>query len=117
MRAATYDHQIRDWISETLGKLICLNKQSNGFLFAFLSVCAGTVDFTEESVDLSPLGKYLIDKNNLPDLEPVQLTVTDLLREGQRLATEQQRINDSKLSQEYLRFMKGDGTSIIGFGS
>ena len=68
-------------------------------------------------MNLSPLGKHLIDKHNLPDFKPVQLTVADLLREGRRLATEQQRVNDSKLSQEYLRYMKGDGTAIIGFSS
>jgi len=93
MRAATYDKQIREWITEILG--------GNAL--------------TDESTDMSLLSSHLIQKRNLPDFESLELTPEMLIEQGERLSMEQQRINDTKLSQEYLRFMKG-GPSIIGFG-
>lgn len=107
MRAATYDNQIRQWISDTLGTIVCI--------YSSLSCVLGVPNFTDDAVDMSQLSRHLIHKTNLPDFAPVQLTPASLIHEGNRLAAEQQRINDTKLSQDYLRMMKGPSISMIGF--
>lgn len=78
-------------------------------------VCVGGDDFADDELDMKQLGPRLVRKRDLPDFEPVQLTIEMLIREGNRLATEQQRVNDIRLAQEYMRDTRSDGTSLIGF--
>lgn len=93
LRASTYDSQIRNWIQVEAG-----------------------FDITAASANLAELGKRLARKENLPVFEPAVLTLEDLVKEGERLEEEQQRVLDNKLSKEYLRDT-GSGPSILGFGS
>ena len=54
-------------------------------------------------------------RENLPTFEPVQLALEDLLKEGNRLAEEQEMVNKMKLSEEYMK-NSGDtsGVSLVG---
>lgn len=92
LRAATYDNQIREWIQ---------NDVIDG-------------DISEENSNLKELGRRLVKSENLPEFEPVDLKVADLIKEGERLVMEQDHVNSMKLSEEYLKKQKKVGKSIIG---
>jgi hypothetical protein len=92
LRAATYDNQIRDWIQN--------------------DVIEGTI--SDENENLKELGRRLVRQENLPEFEPVNLKVSDLVKEGARLIKEQDHVNSLKLSKEYLKEQKKIGRSIIG---
>ena len=51
---------------------------------------------------------------DLPNFEPVEVTIDMLLAEGHRLAEEQNRVNSLKLSEEYMKDTGGGGVSLIG---
>ncbi|EIE26946.1 hypothetical protein COCSUDRAFT_11792, partial [Coccomyxa subellipsoidea C-169] len=98
LRAATYDNQIRRWIKEEVVK----------------------ADITDEDANMRELSKRLIDhmhvvrRKDLPSFEPVDLKLEDLLKEGHRLAEEQENVNRLKLSEEYMKNSGGGGVSLIG---
>ncbi len=50
----------------------------------------------------------------LPSFEPDNITLDILLKEGHRLAGEQQAVNQLKLSDEYMRDTGGGGGSLVG---
>lgn len=93
MRASTYDNQIRKWITQ--------------------DVVGG--DITSDEADMSDLSRRLVKKEDLPEFEPVKVTLDALFQEGDRLAQEQQHVNDFKLSEEYMKdSAKSKGGSLIG---
>jgi len=94
LRAATYDNQIRKWIQD--------------------DVIDG--DISEENNNLKELGRRLVNSENLPEFEPVDLRVADLIKEGERLVMEQDHVNSMRLSEQYLKKQKKVGKSIIGLG-
>ncbi|KAI8112003.1 hypothetical protein M9435_004498 [Picochlorum sp. BPE23] len=92
LRAATYDNQIREWIQN--------------------DVIDGCI--SEENENLKELGRRLVHQENLPEFEPVNLKLENLMAEGERLVREQDHLNSLKLSNEYLKQQKKIGKSIIG---
>eukprot|EP00889_Picochlorum_renovo_P006595 jgi/Picre1/33625/NNA_001105.t1 len=92
LRAATYDNQIREWIQN--------------------DVIDGCI--SEENENLKELGRRLVHQENLPEFEPVNLKLENLMAEGRRLVREQDHLNSLKLSNEYLKQQKKIGKSIIG---
>jgi hypothetical protein len=92
MRAAVYDGQIREWIKR--------------------DVVAGEI--SDENENLKDLGRRLVRQEGLPTFEPVDLTLKDLMKEGERLVYEQEMVNSMKLSDEYLKKQTKAGKSIIG---
>lgn len=56
----------------------------------------------------------MICREGLPTFEPVKLHVEDLLKEGSRLAAEQDAVNRLRLSDEYMRNTGKTGQSLIG---
>ena len=56
---------------------------------------------------------HVVRRIDIPDFEPVDVTLDMLLTEGNRLAEEQDRVNSLKLSVEYLK-NTGNGGSLIG---
>lgn len=113
IRAAAYDDQIRQWIAESIGNK---TKQNKTLSKRILFVSEG--DLADPETSLVDLTNRLVQKKNLPTFETVQFTLDMLIREGERLAMEQQRVNDIRLSQKYLKGMKGmkGSGSLIGFG-
>lgn len=91
MRASLFDNQIRRWIEH--------------------DVMDATL--TDEDANLSELSKRLVDKDNLPKFEAVDLTVEKLLQEGRRLAAEQDQVMNHKLSVDYMK-NTGSSASLIG---
>ncbi|KAL4518051.1 hypothetical protein Ndes2526B_g01513 [Nannochloris sp. 'desiccata'] len=94
IRSSTYDNQIREWIK-------------NDVVYG---------DISEENENLQNLGKRLLKKDAttpLPSFEPENLTLKDLLAQGERLVAEQDLVQNMKLSQEYLKNQTGSG-SLIG---
>ena len=56
----------------------------------------------------------LLDRRLGPvTIDTGKVAVEDLLREGRRLEQEQERVNEHKLSEEYMRTQQGAG-SLIG---
>lgn len=53
-------------------------------------------------------------REELPTFEPVALHLDDLLKEGMRLADEQDNVNRLRLSHEYLKNTGKKGRSLIG---
>ena len=53
-------------------------------------------------------------REGLPTFEPVQLHVEDLLKEGRRLAAEQDAVNSLRLSDEYMKNTGKTGRSLVG---
>lgn len=53
-------------------------------------------------------------REGLPVFNKVEVTVEGLLAQGQRLATEQQMVNDHKLSQDYLKDTGPSAPGLIG---
>ena len=92
LRASTYDNQIREWIKKDVVK----------------------GDIHEDNENMAELGRRLVRKEDLPKFEPVELTLSALLKEGERLVEEQDRINSMRLSDEYLKKQKKIGKSILG---
>ncbi|KAK9915318.1 hypothetical protein WJX75_007556 [Coccomyxa subellipsoidea] len=92
LRAATYDNQIRRWIREEVVK----------------------ADITDEDANMRELSRRLINQENLPSFEPVDLNLEDLMKEGHRLAEEQENVNRLKLSEEYMKDTGGGGVSLVG---
>lgn len=92
LRAATYDNQIRNWIQT--------------------EVIDGAI--SDENENLKDLGRRLVDQEDLPVFEPLQLAIDDLIVEGDRLVREQDLINNVRLSDEYLKPQKKIGRSILG---
>jgi hypothetical protein len=64
------------------------------------------------------VGRRLLSKTGKPVLEPVTATLDMLLREGRRLCLEQDRVNEQRLSEEYMQGVswKRGGPSLIGLG-
>jgi SpoVK/Ycf46/Vps4 family AAA+-type ATPase len=93
IRSSTYDNQIREWIKKDV-------------IFG---------DISEENDNLENLGKKLLKKDTtpLPSFEPENLTLKDLLVQGERLVAEQDMVQNMKLSQEYLKNLEGSG-GLIG---
>ena len=56
-----------------------------------------------EDANLKELTKRLATKKNLPKFEPVNLTLDMLIREGERLAYEQEMVNQHNLARDYFR--------------
>ena len=58
--------------------------------------------------------RNMMCREGLPTFEPVQLHVEDLLKEGRRLAAEQDAVMRLKLSDEYMRNTGKKGRSLVG---
>jgi hypothetical protein len=48
------------------------------------------------------VNKRLLAQKNLPEFEPVPLTLASLVAEGMRLVTQQDLVNTNKLGEEYM---------------
>lgn len=48
------------------------------------------------------MNKRLLQQKNLPEFEPVPLTLAMLVQEGMRLVKEQQLVNNNRLGEEYM---------------
>jgi SpoVK/Ycf46/Vps4 family AAA+-type ATPase len=81
LRAATYDGQIREWMEDVAG--------------APLEVA--------DEARVKEVNKRLLAQKNLPEFEPVPLTLASLVAEGMRLVTQQDLVNTNKLGEEYMR--------------
>jgi hypothetical protein len=55
-------------------------------------------------------------REGLPTFEPVELRLEDLIKEGVRLADEQEHVNRLRLSDEYMKNTGKKGRSLVGFG-
>lgn len=58
--------------------------------------------------------KSLLRRERLPKFHAPELTVQTLIREGNRLADEQQQVLDHKLSEEYMKDTNAGGGGLIG---
>eukprot|EP01025_Chloroclados_australasicus_P041759 TRINITY_DN44542_c0_g1_i1.p1 TRINITY_DN44542_c0_g1~~TRINITY_DN44542_c0_g1_i1.p1 ORF type:complete len:452 (-),score=43.86 TRINITY_DN44542_c0_g1_i1:356-1711(-) len=92
IRASSYDNQIRDWIQQQV-----LEK-----------------NLQDTEADLVELTRKLVKQEDLPKFEPLQLTLDMLIQEGDRLAREQELVNQQKLSVEYMNIKNSGGPSILG---
>lgn len=84
IRAATYDGQIRGWLREVAGG-----------------------ELAADEADPSRVHRALL-KGQGPTFEPITARLDDLLREGRRLVAEQELVNRSRLSEEYLKTLAGE---------
>lgn len=64
---------------------------------------------------MAQISERLVRQKDLPQFEPVDLTLGMLMEEGDRLVYEQEMVNNTRLSDEYLRKQYGAGP-MIGFG-
>ncbi|KAL0037164.1 hypothetical protein WJX79_003556 [Trebouxia sp. C0005] len=92
LRSAVYDDQIRDWIQNDVVKS----------------------KITDEDANLTAVSRRLVSKQGLPVFNKVKVTVDSLIAQGNRLAQEQQMVNDHKLSQEYLKDTGPSQPGLIG---
>ena len=84
-----------------------------------------TADYTE-IVDLNAVMQRLMagvmaDEEHREEakvtFEAPEMTMEDLLREGRRLANEQQKVNDQQLAEKYMNSdAQAEGASLLGFG-
>lgn len=72
-------------------------------------------DDLTSSGSMAQISERLVRQKDLPQFEPVDLTLDMLMEEGDRLVYEQEMVNNTRLSDEYLRKQYGAGT-MIGFG-
>ncbi|EFN56322.1 hypothetical protein CHLNCDRAFT_144763 [Chlorella variabilis] len=92
LRSSTYDGQIRQWIKQ--------------------DVIHGEI--AEDNQNMRELGRRLLRQEDLPQFEPVDLTLLMLMEEGRRLQAEQDMVNSMRLSDEYLKKQRKVGRSMIG---
>jgi predicted DNA-binding protein YlxM (UPF0122 family) len=93
IRSSTYDSQIREWIKN--------------------DVVMGEI--CDENENMKNLGVKLLNRDqtvSFPSFEPENLTLEDLLAQGERLVAEQDMVQNIKLSQEYLKNQEGSGNLI-----
>lgn len=57
-------------------------------------------DAAEERV--KEMNRRLMQQKNLPEFEPVPLSLASLVSEGMRLVAEQELVNTTKLGEEYM---------------
>lgn len=62
--------------------------------------------FESADANFKEVHRRLINKEGLPEFEPVPLTLDLLTSEGRRLVAEQDAVNSAKLSEEYMRGVK-----------
>jgi hypothetical protein len=100
MRSSVYDAQIRRWIAETVQ----------------VPVSDSTAEICDLSeANMSELCRRLVLKEDLPTFEALDLSLEDLLAEGNRLAQEQEFVNTQNLAKEYLKNMDdGNSGGLIG---
>ena len=100
LRSSVYDSQIRRWIAETVE----------------IPVSDSTAAINDLSeANMSELCRRLVLKEDLPTFEKLSLTVDDLLKEGRRLAREQDFVNSQNLAKEYLKNMDdGSDGGLVG---
>jgi len=92
VRASTADREVKRWVEETIGGSYC----------------------ELPSAACKAMGMRLLDRRLGPvTIDTGKVAVEDLLREGRRLEQEQERVNEHKLSEEYMRTQHGAG-SLIG---
>jgi hypothetical protein len=72
----------------------------------------GSKSFAEDEAIFKEVHRRLINKEDLPEFEPVQLSLQDLLAEGRRLVAEQDAVMSAKLSEEYMRGTKRSGKPV-----
>lgn len=94
VRASAYDDQIRDWVVR--------------------DVIDGAI--SEENAGLAQLGARLAQGRDLPEFEPITLTVEGVLEEGRRLAREQELVMQGNLADSYWKHAKAAGGPGIGLG-
>jgi hypothetical protein len=97
----------------------CLARSAKYLLQTLLLLLhhAGSTSLDAEDANFKEVNRRLINKEGLPEFEPVAVTLQDLLAEGRRLVAEQDAVNNAKLSEEYMRGAKRDGKmmpSILG---
>jgi len=76
-----------------------------------LSVGAPLHDAAEERV--KEVNRRLLQQKNLPEFEPVPLSLASLVAEGMRLVAEQDLVNNTKLGEEYMVRPAGGGGRYI----
>jgi len=89
IRASTYDGQIREWIKRDVGIEIDPNKES-----------------------LTEMSKRLVQGIDLPQFEPVRMTLDMLFAEGERLIAEQELVASTHLASEYLKSTGSGGPGL-----
>lgn len=67
---------------------------------------AGTTSFDSNEANYKEVHRRLINREGLPEFEPVPISLASLLAEGRRLVAEQDAVNSAKLSEEYMRGVK-----------
>lgn len=72
-------------------------------------------DDLTESGSMAKISERLVRGKDLPQFEPVDLTLDMIMEEGDRLVYEQEMVNNTRLSDDYLRKQYGSGT-MVGFG-
>jgi hypothetical protein len=72
-----------------------------------------TEDITKEG-NLKKISERLVKKRDLPQFEPMKLSLDMLMEEGDRLVYEQDMVNSLRLSDDYIIKQHGSG-SMLGF--
>jgi hypothetical protein len=70
-------------------------------------------DITKEG-NMKKISERLARRRDLPQFEPVNLTLDSLMEEGDRLVHEQDMVNSMRLSDEYMIKQHGSG-GMLGF--
>eukprot|EP00200_Dunaliella_tertiolecta_P000768 CAMPEP_0202366694 /NCGR_PEP_ID=MMETSP1126-20121109/17204_1 /ASSEMBLY_ACC=CAM_ASM_000457 /TAXON_ID=3047 /ORGANISM="Dunaliella tertiolecta, Strain CCMP1320" /LENGTH=430 /DNA_ID=CAMNT_0048961797 /DNA_START=197 /DNA_END=1489 /DNA_ORIENTATION=- len=94
LRASQYDNQIRAWIEREV---------------------LGGQSLSHESSNMAVISQRLIQQTDLPKFEPMQLTLQDVVREGERLEQEQEHVMSNKLSKDYMRDTGAPRGALVGF--
>lgn len=63
---------------------------------------AGAPLHDADEVRVKEVNKRLLSQQDLPEFEPVPLTLASLVAEGMRLVQEQELVSTSKLGEEYM---------------
>ena len=87
----------------------CLLAPSPAWLLPYPSIITvpivfntgGPLDEAQEA-RVKEMNRRLLSQQDLPEFEPVPLTLAMLVAEGMRLVQEQQMVNNSKLGEEYM---------------
>lgn len=63
-----------------------------------------------DAARVKEVNKRLMTQKNLPEFEPVPLTLASLVAEGMRLVQQQDLVNTNKLGEEYM--VRGGGSGV-----
>lgn len=90
---------------------------STAWLHSLSRLATGAPLHDADEARVKEVNKRLLSQKDLPEFEPVPLTLADLLAEGRRLVGEQEAVNQGRLGELYMKGVVWGEDALGGWSS